>query len=453
MATTSTLSSVLSALGGSSGIDVTTAVNDILYADRAPERAWQTEQTTLASQTSAITQLGNEASSLSDALSALQSSTGVLSAATATSSDSDVVTATAANGTTGGNHTVVVNSLATTSAWYSDAQASSSAPLPDGSFDLTVGGTTTSINVGSNSGVDSLDALATAINQQSLGVTASIVTDSSGARLSLVSTTSGSTGDFSISNDSTVGFTRANTGADASLTVDGVPVSSATNTVTGALSGITLNLQSSSPNTAVTVSVGSDTTSISSAIDSFVSSYNTLIADVNSQFTYNASTNTVGTLQGDSTIQGLQSQLLNSTNYNTGGSSLATLTALGITTNSDGTLSINSETLDNAIQTNSGAVASFFQGTNSNGFASSLNTSLNAYTDSTDGAFTVDLASIASENTDLTDETNTLELYVSSQQTLLTASYNTADIAIQQLPQQIKQIDALLNPDSNNSSS
>lgn len=454
MSTSSTLNSVLSALGGSNGIDVTTAVSDILYADRAPERTWQAEQSTLASQTSALNQLNSEASSLSDALSALQSATGVLSTVTADSSNSNIVSATAANGTTAGSHSVVVNSVATTSSWYSDAESSSSVALPAGSFDLTVGGTSTAIDVSGSSGVDTLDELATYINQQSLGVTASIVTDSSGARLSLVSTTSGSAGDFSISNDSTVGFSRANTGANASLTVDGVPVSSASNTVTGALSGVTLNLQSASPGTTVNITVGSDVNSISSAIESFISAYNTLIEDVNSQFTYNPTTGTAGTLQSDSVVQGLQSELLDATNYNSGGSSLSTLTSLGITTNSDGTLSLDGSTLENAIENNNAALSSFFQGSNgSGGFASTLNSTVGTYTDSTGGAFTVDLSSIASENSDLTNETDTLEVYLSSQQTLLTNEYNQADIEIQQLPQKIKQINALLNPTSNNSSS
>jgi flagellar hook-associated protein 2 len=60
MSTSSTLNSVLSALGGTTGIDVTSAVDTILYADRAPERGWQAQQATLASQTSAINQIENE---------------------------------------------------------------------------------------------------------------------------------------------------------------------------------------------------------------------------------------------------------------------------------------------------------------------------------------------------------------------------------------------------------
>lgn len=453
MSTSSTLTSVLSALGGTTGIDVTSAVNAILYADRAPERAWQAQQAALANQTSALNQLQSEASVLSDALSSLQSTTGALSAATTSSTNPGVITATAADGTPASSHQIVVNSLATSGSWYSAAETSSSATLPSGSFDLTTGTGTTTINVGGSSGVDTLDQLTAFINSASLGITASIVTDSSGARLSLVSTASGRAGDISVANSSTLGFTRANTGADAALTVDGVPVNSASNTVSGVLNGVTLNLQSASPGAPITLNVTPDTSSITSGIASFVAAYNTLIKDVNSQLSYDSSTNTAGVLQSDSAVQGLQSQLLNATNYNTGGGSYATLASLGISTNSDGTLSLNSATLNSAVQSNNAAVASFFQGASGAGFVSSVNTMLDTYTNAAQGAFTVDLQSIASENQDLTDQTNTLEVYLVSQQSILTAQYNAADIAIQQLPQKLKQIQALLNPNQDSSSS
>jgi flagellar hook-associated protein 2 len=451
MSTTSTLNSVLTALGGTTGIDVTSAVNAILYADRAPERAWQAQQTTLSNQAAAINQLQSEASSLSDALSTLQSSSGVLTAATATTSNSSVLTATVANGTAASSHLIVVNNLASTGSWYSAAETSSSATLPSGSFDITAGGVTTTITTGS--GVDTLDQLAASINSQSLGVTANVVTDSNGARLSLVSTASGSAGDFTVGNNSSLAFTRANTGTNASITVDGVPISSATNTVSGALSGVTLNLQSASPGSEISLNVSPDTSSISDAVSAFVTAYNTLLSDVNSQFKYNSSTGVAGTLQTDSAVQGLQSQLFNATNYNTGGTTLNTLNALGITTNSDGTLSLNTALLSSAVATNSSAVSTFFQGTASDGFVASVNSVLTTYTDPTQGAFTIDLKSLSAEYSDLNDQTNTLELYLTSQQTILTAQYNAADIAIQQLPQKLKQIQALLNPNSDSSSS
>ncbi|MBB5056369.1 flagellar hook-associated protein 2 [Granulicella aggregans] len=456
--TSSTLTSVLSALGGSTGIDVTSAVASILYADRAPERGWQAQQTALASQTSAINALNSDASALSDALSALQSTTGALSTVTATSSNTSLLTATATDGTTTGNHVVTISNLASTGSWYSAKEGTSSTQLPTGSFSITVGSTTTSIPTGSGS-VNTLDQLAASINGQALGVTASVVTDSSGARLALVSTVSGAAGDFSIATGGSIGFTRSGTGTDASLTVDGVPLTSSSNTVTGAINGVTLNLLGAAPASAdlttpatpIALGLAPDTSAITSAVNAFVTAYNNLITDTNTTITYNKSTQTGGILQTDSAAQSLQSALLASTNYSATSGSFLSLDSLGISTKSDGTLTVDTTKLTTAIQSNNSALTTFFQGTAVNGFAASLTSTLNTYTDPTQGAFTVDLQSISSENKDLTDQISTLEVYLASQQTILTAQYNAADIAIQQLPQKLKQINALLNPNSTSS--
>ena len=236
MSTSSTLTSVLSALGGSTGIDVTGAVDAILYADRAPERGWQAQQTTLENQTSAITQLETEASALSDSLSTLQDTSGVLSAISATSSDTSVLTATAADGTIASSHSITVQSLATSGSFYSDSVASSSTALSQGSFDLTIGsGKATTIQVTAG---ETLTQLAAAINSQSVGVTANVVTDSSGARLALTADNStGTPGDFTVSSSNgSLGFTRSGTGANALAHCGwSTHQSSSSNTVTGAI--------------------------------------------------------------------------------------------------------------------------------------------------------------------------------------------------------------------------
>ena len=452
-ATTSTslLNSVLQATTGSnsSGIDVTSAVNAVITAERAPETAWKNQQSTIANKTSAINQLQTESSTLSDQLNALSDTAGVLSTVTATSSDSGVLTATALPGTALGSHTIVVNSLAATGSSYSTAVASSSTTLAAGSFDLTANGKTTTISYGSSS-VTTLAQLAASINSQSLGVTANVVTDASGARLSLAAQSSGSAADFSIANVSGLSFTHVN-GADASLTVDGVPITSASNTVTGAVNGLTLNLQSSSPGTPINLTLTPDTTNITTEINNFVYAYNQLITDVNSQFSFNSSTGTSGTLSGDSVVRGLQSSLLSTANYSDSKSSISSLAALGISTNKDGTLTLDSSTLADAISNNFSGVQSFFQGAAQNGFASALNGALNVYTDPSEGAFTVDLSSLSSENQDLSNQISSFEVYIASEQTRLTNEYNQADIALQQLPQQIKQVQTLLG--ENNSSS
>ncbi len=461
MSSTSIINSVLSATTGSSAteIDVTAAVNAILYADRAPERLWQSQQTALASQTTEINQLQTESSTLTDQLNALQDTSGALYSVSATSSNTSILSASAVAGTAVGNHTVVVNAIATTASAYSNEVTPATSTLPSGSFTIvnSAGVASPAITVGTDATNSTLAELAATINaNSSLGVTANVITDSNGGRLSLVATTSGAAAAFTIGAGATgLTFTQplGATGTDASLTVDGVPIDSASNTVTGAITGVTLNLTSQSPGTTVNLTLTPNTGAIETAVDSFVSAYNTLITDVNSQFAYSSGTGTAGPLETDSVIQGFQQGLLDSSNYSAASGTLQTLASLGVATNQDGTLTVNTVTLANAIANNPSAVQSFFQGSSANGFAASLVTTLNAYTDPTQGAFTVELSSISSANTDLTNQTNTLELYLTAQQTSLTAEYNAADIALAQLPQTLKQVNALLNPNSTSSGS
>jgi flagellar hook-associated protein 2 len=437
------LSSLLSALGSSSsGINVSSAVSQEMAALSAPEQQWESEQTTLQTQTSALNQIQTDVSSLETSLTALSDPAGALASMTATSSDTDVVQASAASGTAAGSHVVIVNNIASTASSYSNSVASSSTALPSGGFTIQVGsGPATQITIGS--GVDTLDQLASYINTQNLGVTASVINDSSGSRLAIVSNNSGAANGFTISGATGLTFTQASAGQDASLTVDGIPIDSASNTVTGAVNGLTLNLVGAAPGGQVTVTIAPDSNAVSQAITSFVSAYNTAIGDVNTQYTVNGS-NQEGPLSGDSTVQMLQNMLLSAGGYSGGGNGVSTLEDLGISMNNDGTLTVDSSTLNNAIQNNFSAVQNFMQGASSNGFASFLGNQLNTLTEPATGAFTVDLQSISSENTDLQNQINTFQAYLNTQQTLLTAEYNQADITLQEIPQEQSQINAEL---------
>ena len=294
-------------------------------------------------------------------------------------------------------------------------------------------------------------------------MTATILTDANGARLSLVSQNSGSLGDFSITKGpggpGGLAFTHLVTGTNASVTVDGATLSSATNTVTGAIPGVTLDFQSQQVSGAspVDISISPDTSTITSAVSSFVSAYNTLIGDLNTQFTYNTSTGSEGVLSSDSSARALQNAFLGAANLSIGSGALTTLQSLGISTQQNGTLSLNSATLAQNLSSNYQGVVNFFQGNSGSGtgsgqgFAASLLNILTTYTDPSQGAFTVDLQSISSENQDLTNQIDTFQRYLATQQTVLTAEYNTANIALQQLPQQIKETQAILGENTSGS--
>ena len=258
-------------------------------------------------------------------------------------------------------------------------------------------------------------------------------------------------------DDTTFAFTQATAGANASLTVDGVPISSASNTVTGAISGVTLTLLGAAPAVPVDLTVASDATQVSTAINQFVTDYNTAIGLVNTQFTI-GSTGTEGVLGSDSTVSNLQSTMEQALNYSatpaTGTTTtVSTLNDLGITMSTDGTLSVDTTTLNNALTNDPNDVQNFFQGAALNGFANSMTNALTTYTDPTDGAFTVDLAGISSSSADITSQINSFETnYIANQQTVLTAEYSSAEVALQQLPAEMANIQAELgNTGSKNS--
>ena len=456
------LSAILQAALGAStpGIDVNSAVSAAVTAAEAPEDTWESQQTTLQNQATALTQLQTDATNLDNDVQALNSLTGPLNATAVTSSNPGVLTASSTAGSASGDFVVVVSSLATAASFSSDTVASPTTNLPAESITITpTGGAATTITTGN--GVDTLTDLENAVNSAGLGVTASIITDANGSQLAIQSNTTGAAGGFTVSSSGgSFGFTQGATAGNASLTVNGISVSSASNTVTGVIPGLTLNLLSApginAPGTQVTLSVAPNVSQASTAISQFVSDYNTLISAVNTQFADTAGSGQ-GVLAEDPTVQTLQSDLLGSLDFTstTGSGSSATVTSLaslGISVNTDGTLSVNSTTLNSALQNNFSQVKNFFQGTSLNGFANSLDQQLTSFISPADGAFTVDLQSMNSENTTLqTDISNFQTNVITPLQAQLQSQYSQAEIALQQLPNEIKDVDAELG--ENNSSS
>lgn len=533
------LSSLLQAATGatSAGIDVTSAVDAALYADRAPERQWQSEQSTISSQIAALTSLQTALSSVSNDLDSLNDLSGPLAARTVSSSATQVA-GTAASGAAIGTHLVSVQSLATSASWYSPSLPSSSSSLGTSTLTVTAAnGSQTSFDTGS--GVNSLSDLASAINAAGIGVNASIVTDASGSRLALVSSTTGSAADFavnygatgagtwssaslsgsstplpassfqlgdgastvtinvnsgdtlstvageinssglnlsatvvtdssgahlqiastgsgsvSVSSDPTFNMTRASTAANASLTVDGIPITSATNTVTGAITGLTLNLTGTTPtNNPATLTVTSDTTQISQALSTFVSDYNSALSQVNSQFTYSTSSGSQGVLGSDSTVRSLQGALEGVVAYNSPASadsgSIQSLSDLGVTVNDDGSLSLDTSKLTSALADPS-AVQNFLQGNALNGFAQQFSSEIDQFNDPATGAITNEISNLNQQYSDLQSQVNDYESgYIASQQTVLTAMYSQAEIALQQLPAEMQQIQSELGNNNN----
>jgi flagellar hook-associated protein 2 len=450
------------------GIDVSSLVNQLLAKNSGQLTEWQTEQYTLQSQATALNSINNDLTSLATAMTALSDPLGAITAQAATSSNSGVLTATAQTTALPGNHSIVVTSLASAGTVYTNelAGGASASILPTGAttgeIDLQIGGATgathaITITKGSN---DTLTTLAKYINGQNLGVNASVVTDANGSRLALVSQNTGEPGALAItSNNTSLSFAGPTGGASAVLTIDGIPYESATNTITGAIPGVTLNLAGSSSGNPVQVMVGPDATQATGAVNNFVAAYNQVINDINQQFAVNTATNSEGPLGSDSSLRQLQSSLMADVTYaipgNTGG--YANLSALGISMNDDGTLAVDSTQLSNALSSNPSGFVSFFQNATQTGFADTFHKDLTNLTNPTQGVLTLDLTQNQAQQLNLTTSINSFEARLTAEQTQLTTEFNQVNASLQAYPLLLQEVTATLGTmssgGSNNTSS
>jgi flagellar hook-associated protein 2 len=307
------------------GFDVSATVSQIVANLEKVETPWKNQLSTLESQDTVISNLGTLFSNLSKDVSSLTDFEGIMAQKTGSSSDTNVLELTAATSSaTAGTHTVAVKSLATTASGYLTAITDASDKL-SGSLTIQVGsGKVQTVKVGTN---NTLAGLASAINSAGVGVTASVLTDASGSRLSLMSGTSGANGSLIVTSALTdssnsgaaLSYTPVVGGANAQLTVDGVDLQSASNTVTNLIPGVTFQLLAPSATASdgslvpVQVIIGNDNSGVESAVSQMVTDYNSLISALDTQ-QGNDSSGKPEPLFGSPTLSLLQQQLLGSLN-------------------------------------------------------------------------------------------------------------------------------------------
>lgn len=443
-------------LGLNQGLNVQQTVAALVAAAEQPITHLQNEKTAYTNQQTAAQNINTLLGTLQTAVLALQNPAGGLNATAAASSNNNVVTATASPGASTGTHSITVTSLATTSAYDTNPLASGTTPITAGSFSLQVGtGSPVTVNVNSSNNNTTLNTLAAYINSQNYGVTANVITDANGARLGIVSNTSGAPGNLSITGNTTnLTFNQTVTGANSSINVDGVPLNTTSNIVSGAIPDVTLNLTGTSAS-AATVSVGADTTQASTPINNFVSAYNAVIQAINTQFTYTQGATSQPPLFSDGSLQSLQQSLYNNVNFSlSGNGNVSTLASLGITVQQDGTLQVDSGTLSNAISSNPTAVQNFFQQNNgTNGFAVNFGNNLLNLTSPTSGPLYLDLQGITQNEQDLQNQITAFQANVNQQAIQWTQEYAQVNSLLQTLPLQIQQLNGELGNTSSSSSS
>lgn len=381
----------LTSQGIGSGMDVAGLVQKLVAAEQTP--ATSRLDRNEASVQAKVSALGT----FKGALSAFQSSMSGLKNLSsfqkinATSSDSSTISASAASNADVGNYRLDVKQLAQTHGLASAAIPDPGSTLGTGTLTIKFGTTSYDPVTGDRNGfsqngekgtltltVDSsnntLTGLRDAINKANAGVTAAVLNDGSGYRLVLNSSDSGAKNSMQVSvsdpslsafafDGTAGGMTQTQTAQDARVAINGLDVYSPSNTLTTTLKGLTLNLLQAQPGKPITLKVEKDNGNVSQAVDAFVKGFNDLAKTVKDLGGYNAKTGTAGVLIGESSLRSAFGTLRAELGGIVAGlesSAFRSLGDIGLSTQADGTLKLDSTKLTNALNSNSNAVAALF---------------------------------------------------------------------------------------------
>jgi flagellar hook-associated protein 2 len=356
----------ISSAGIGSGLDVNSIVTQLMAIERQPLTALETKATTIQSTVSEYGKIKSAVSTLRDAAAKLASTSTW--GQTVTNSSSTAVSATT-NSSAAGSYTVEVQALASVQTIATASAVPATTTPGAGTLHIELGAyNATQTAFTPKAGATAVDVAITAsdtlatvrdkINAAGAGVTALIMTDASGSRLLIRSNASGAANAFrtsgiaSLAFDPTAGataMTQSQKAADAAATINGLAVTSASNTLSNIVDGLTLNL-STLTTAPVTVNVVTDTDSLKKTITDFAAAYSALVKLIATDTKYDTATKTGALLQGDSAAIGLQRQMRTLA----GGSSSASamfghLSDVGLQLQGDGSMTVNDTKLTNAL--------------------------------------------------------------------------------------------------------
>jgi len=447
----------------SSQIDVLSIVQSLMLIERQPIVNLDKQVAAIQSKVNAYQTFNTRLSALSDKINMIlygsatapfnkppsfaeRFAVSAFAKCTTTSSDKDVISATASNATVGGVYDITVERLAQTQAMASVGFAGINDAIGTGSIIINQGqgDDAKSVTIELTEENNTLKGLQKAINAADIGVTASIINDGSEYRLMLTSNKSGTANAFAIdasgfvpeSGGSMPNFTQTRAALDAQFTVNGIGITKGSNTVDDVIDGVTLTLKKTTAS-AVKVSVERDTDSVMSAIKDMVSAYNTVNSFINSQFTYNASRESAGVLSGDATLRSIQAKLqgqLAGSVSNALSGPYRVAGQLGLEFNRDGSLALNEEKLREAMAKNPEAVSAFFLGDGaSESMLTNLSGALGGITDSLSGPIKSAMDGMNKNIKSIQDSIRNYESRLEVKERMLTEQFSAADQALRLL--------------------
>ena len=442
----------VSSAGIGSGLDVNSIITQLMAIERAPLTKLQSKATVINSTVSEYGKLKSTLSTLKDLSSQLASVTS-WAQTTGTSSNPAAVTA-ATNGSAPGNYAVEVQSLASVQTLATGVFAAATATPGAGtlhielgtwgagqtSFTPKTGATAVDISVAAS---DTLTDVRDKINAAGSGVTALIMTDANGSRLLMRSNTSGADSAFRSSGIAALAYdtgtktmTQNQIAANAQATVNGLAVSSATNTLTNIVDGLTLSL-SAVTSAPVSVDVVTNTAALKKTMTDFAAAYTAVVQLVATDTKYNAATRQGGILQGDGAANSLQRQLRSLAGSTSSASAMFShLSDIGLELQRDGSMTVNDTKVTNALA-NVGELKKMFSNADlvdptADGFAKRFKVVTTGLLGSS-GSVTTRAAGLADELTKNQKDQDSLSLRLAGIEKRMRAQYTALDATMARL--------------------
>ena len=381
----------ISSPGLGSGLDINGIVTKLMQIESQPLTVLAQREASYQAKLSAYGSLQGALSSLQTAAKTL-ASTSTFTGMSASVSDSTVLSASATSTAVAGTYDIAVSKLAKANAMHTNVDYGTDT-FDTGTLRITIGtGTPVDINLTT---ATTLSGIRDAINSGNAGVTATIINDGTADRLTLTSNTTGTVGAITIAapttnNDGTRRLTDligANLTVDqvaqnAELTLNGIAISRSSNTITDAITGVTLNLTKADIATPPTarLTVAKNTGAVTSAVSAFVKAYNDAVGQMKTMTAYDAVNKKASVLTGDSTARTIQAQLTSMVGAAVTGvaGGISRLSDIGVAMQKDGTLLTDSSKLSAALSDTTKDVTTLFTSTTSGnqGIAVRFNTLL-----------------------------------------------------------------------------
>ena len=451
----------ITAAGTGSGLDIETIIETLTEAERVPtETRLATREVEIEAD---ITAYGSLKSALSDFQAAFSglSSLKDLAARSATTTNEETFTATASSGAAVGSTNIQVTQLSSNHKLVSKSDFTDpNAAVGAGTMTLSLGGVGFNVEIvgGQNNTLAGIrDAIIYAADNP--GITASLLTVSDGgtgtvSKLVLTADESGQSNAISVTvsgdsdgNDSdnsglsSFVFTDADNGnmaeknqaLDASLLIDGeYEVFSPNNTFDGVMEGVTINALAADPGVDETLNIGLDKTAINERLTEFVEAFNVLSDTMDFLTDYDVDTQEAGLLTGDFAARTIETQIRRTISGVVEGANSAfnTLASIGITTQKDGSLELDSQKLSSALNANFDDVADLLAG--EDGIAKKLDDKLETFLRS-DGILSSRNTTLKAQLDEIEEQRDKLNLRISSFEERIRAQYTNLDIVVGQL--------------------